>query len=682
VEMVAEEAKPSIPEKNDASRAFEFQGLTEILEQHKDWVYTNGDCGIQADLSRESLEGADLTDALLQGGILNRTILKGADLTLANLRGASLVQANLMDSKLLGTEFQQANLQAARLDGAPGLFSPKLAGANLFGAVLPADTSPLEGLKNVSEVADRVGWFLVAVLFLNALTWLRIFTTKDSDLLKNSPALPFFRLQSVMPFIPFYLFGPVMILSLFICFHLYLQRLWDGASQLPAIFPDGQSLDKCMPWFARWNVRRHFIWLRNTRSPLEFLEAGIAKLLLYWVTPATTLLFWGRYLTLEDMRGSSLHVFLLVGAITAAINFPKMAGKAFAPDSLRSLNLTKSSRHRAALHGSVAPLGIGILLFLLSIGTVMGTPHGYGRTTESSHPGIKTWAADALWTIGYDPYAQLTETDVSTKPSTWSGQENEFAAVKGANLNRLRLRYIQAYGVFLAKARLWQTDLRNANLSEADLRGANLRQADLRFAVFDRAKLTGASLQEANVQNANLSLADLRGANLSFAVLSGAMLLDTTLDGASLYKADMRGASMQRASLKQADLREANLENANLTMAKLQESYLTSTRLENARLSQANVSLAILLDADLRRSDLSGADLRGASMRGANLTGANLQGADLRGVKGLTADQICSGVNGTQAQLDEILQRGVDSLCGNSRWPVAISIEGIMSPQR
>jgi len=665
--IAAQQAETSTPKKQDKARPIASRELAEILAQHREWLDSNGDAGTQADFSRENLEGVDLIDGRLQGAILISTNLKRADLMLADLRGASLLQANLKDANLLGTVFHQANLQAARLDGATGLLSRHLAGANLFGAVLPEETSPLAGLKNVMGVAYRAGWFLCSILLLNALAWLRIFTTRDSQIIKNAAALPFAPLQVELSFIPFYLFGPVVILSVYICFHLYLQHLWDGAAQLPSIFPDGQNLDACLPWFARWSARKHYNWLNSTRSPLAFLEAGIAMLLLYWVTPATILLFWGRYLTLEDLRGTMLHVSLVVGAVTAAINFPRMVGKAFRADSPRPTNSKEPSRQTAAMHRNVVPLGIGFSLFLLSIGTIFGAPHDYGRTAESGKSGIETWAADALWTIGYNPYAQLTQTDVSTKPSTWSGPEGEITAVKGANLNRVRLRYIQAYEAFLAKARLWQADLRNANLSEADLREANLRQADLRFAVLDSARLTRASLQEVDLRNANLNRSDLREANLSFAVLSGATLLDATIDGASLYQADFRAASLQRASLKHVDLREANLEGANLTMANLQETYLTSAKLGNARLRQADFSIAFLTDADLRKSDLSGGDFRGAILSGADLSGANLQEANLRGAVGLTAKQICSTVNWAQAQLDESLQRDVDSLCGNSR---------------
>ena len=679
METTAEQANASAPEKKEDDSPLEasltpslaspvvIRGLTEILEQHGDWLDSHGETGIQADLSRENLEDADLIDARLPDALLNKTILKRADLMLADFRGASLLQANLKDANLLGTVFHQANLQAAMLDGATGLLSRQLAGANLFGATLPVDTSPSEALKYVRQVASKAGWYLIAILLVNTLAWLRIFTTRDPQLLRNAPALPFFGLQADVPFVAFYLFGPVVILSLYVCFHLYLQRLWDGAAQLPAVFPDGRSLDTCLPWFARWSARMHSKWLKSTRSPLAFLEAGIAMLVLYWVAPATILLFWGRYLTLEDMRGTSALVLLVVAAVTAAMGFPRMVGKAFGVDSPRPANQSKSSRWRTFLLRSAAPIGVGLILLLLSIGTIQGAPHDFGRTSESAKPGIETWAAEILWTAGYNPYAQLTEAEVSTKPPAWSGRDEDVAQVKGASLNRLKLRYIQAYGAFFAKARLWQADLRNAYLSEADLRESNLRQADLQFVALDHAMLVRASLQEADLRNSNLNRANLREANLSSAVLSGATLLDATLDHASLYKADLRNVLLQRASLKQADLREANLGNANLTMANLQETYLTSTKLGNAQLKQADLSLAILTDADLRKSDLSGSDLQGAILRGADMGGANIQGADLRGAVGLTANQICSASNRAQAQLDDNLRRDVDSLCANTR---------------
>src|SRR5258708_37330064 len=240
------------------------------------------------------------------------------------------------------------------------------------------------------------------------------------------------------------------------------------------------------------------------------------------------------------MRGTWGHLLLVVGAVTAAIGFPRMVGKAFGADWPRPANTAKSSRWRTMLKRSAAPMGVGLILLMLSIGIIQGAPHDFGRNSESANPGMNTLAAEVLWTAGYNPYGQVTEADVSTKPAVWSGKDEEVAQVKGASLNRLKLRYIQAYGAFFAKARLWQADLRNAYLSEADLREANLRQADLQFVALDHAMLVRVSLRAAHVRNSNLHRANLREANLSSAILSGASLLDATLDNASLYKADLR----------------------------------------------------------------------------------------------------------------------------------------------
>src|SRR5258708_39107375 len=46
------------------------------------------------------------------------------------------------------------------------------------------------------------------------------------------------------------------------------------------------------------------------------------------------------------MRGTSAQLLLVVGAVTAAIGFPRMVGKAFGADWPRPANTTKSSRWR------------------------------------------------------------------------------------------------------------------------------------------------------------------------------------------------------------------------------------------------------------------------------------------------------------------------------------------------
>jgi uncharacterized protein YjbI with pentapeptide repeats len=648
--ITAEETSPAIPAT-----------LQEVLDQHLLWLQSRGRMGQQANLSRGIFGGADLTDCNLRDAILHKTVLKGSDLLLTDFQGASLMQADLQGANLLGAKFQDANLQGAILEEASGLQGEQLAGANLFGAALPAQLSLGKGLQDLRVLAKVSGWLVMVMAAISLLSFLRVVTTSDVQLLTNGPVVPLVGLQNLLPLVPFYLCGPVVMLGLYICFHVYLQRLWDGAATQPAIFPDGRRLDTRLPWFARWPARGRMKWLREHNPSLASLEGWISILLLYWMVPATAFVFWARYLTLQDLRGTLLHSAVVVAGGLAAQYFTQAAGRAY-----RNSAPPPPQQGRSVwIRGSVAP-AIGLTLVLLSFGAVRGIPHDNPRAPEASWA-VQSWASDLLWWAGYTPTAQFAELDVSTKPPDWTGREEDLARVEGARLNGLRLRYIQAYGAFFAKAHLWQADLTRADLSGADLREANLRQANLQFAGLDRAKLSRAMLQEAVLQEANLTQASLQDADLSRASLAGALLLDAKLDGANLYAADLSSAVLQRASLQHADLRDARLENADLSMAILRQAYLSSAKMAGARLPAAQLAQAFLTQADLRKADLRGAGLQGAILNGADLAGANLEQADLRGALGLTSAQICSAASARQVLLDEPLQLETESRCGLNR---------------
>jgi uncharacterized protein YjbI with pentapeptide repeats len=389
------------------------------------------------------------------------------------------------------------------------------------------------------------------------------------------------------------------------------------------------------------------------------LEAAISGIILYWMVPATLILFWGRYLTFQDFRGTALHILLVVAASLAAGHFSKAMKRALgastAPEALFSPAIGRRTDF-----ARVFSVALGVVILLLSIGVISGSPHNDGDVPGGHSSTARSWAADALWLMGYSPVAQVSGADISEKPRNWMGRDEELPLVRGARLSKARLRYIQANGAFFAKADLWQADLQNGDLSEADLRETRARQANLRYATLDRAKLNRSNLQEADLRQANLTRADLEKADLTNASLNAASLIDANLDGASLYGADMRGAFMQRASLQQADLREANLTGADMAAANLGNAYLSAAKMAGAKLENAELDSAFLTQADLR-----GADLRGAKLAGAALNGANLQGADLRGALGLSAMQVCSAANIGQIQLDETLRQAVATECGN-----------------
>jgi uncharacterized protein YjbI with pentapeptide repeats len=673
-----------------------------ILEEHREWVKSSGATGRQADLSRLNLEGADLTDTNLRNALLNEAVLKGADLLLTDLQGASLLQANLEGTNLLGARLREANLQGAILEGATGLMAAELAGSNLTFAKLPAELATREDLKYVSRRGRHANWLVGALLLLNALACWRVVTVSDAQILRNAALLPFPVLRNGVPLAQFFLLCPVLIGGLYLWLGVYLQRLWEATAALPAIFEDGRRLDESLPWIVSWPARNYFKWLRERHSALGGVEKAICIILLYWVAPATMTIFWGRYLTLQDVRGTILHAALIAAATTAAMYFPRSAERAFRSDDstlfsgprgeLPRQAAAPADQELAEAHGFLAnpvvdsgaqprrapdkkviPLripigaGLGLMLCLLSIGTIGGVPHSGNQARGIGSGSPWTWAADTLWLIGYDPYAQVTEAEISRKPAGWTGSEGEISRVQGASLNGLRLRYLQAYGAFLVKARLRKADLSYAYLSEADLRQANLRQASLQSAALDQAKLNGAMLQSADLEKANLIRAELEKADLSFASLDGALLLDAKLDGAVLYGADLRDAWLERASLEQADLRQANLEGANLKTSDLRGAYLSTAKMAGARLEGSQLGSAILMGADLRHADLSSSNFQGAVLSGADLSGANLQNADLRGVVGLGAAQLCAAANARQAELDDALAAAVSAQCGANR---------------
>ena len=51
------------------NRPVSAHGLTEILEEHNQWLDSKGEAGIQANFSDLNLEGADLIDASLRDAI-------------------------------------------------------------------------------------------------------------------------------------------------------------------------------------------------------------------------------------------------------------------------------------------------------------------------------------------------------------------------------------------------------------------------------------------------------------------------------------------------------------------------------------------------------------------------------------------------------------------------------------
>jgi uncharacterized protein YjbI with pentapeptide repeats len=649
-EITSEEGLPSIS----------MLELAEILDQHRIWVESGGETGAKADLSGVNLSKADLTGVNLQGASLQRVNLAGADLSMANLRGASLVQAEMRDTNLLGAELRGANLMGANLYGAEGVWVGRLGGANLFDAILPETVAAFDSSRAIEDATQVARWFYFLMLSLSAVCCLLIATTSDLRLILNSSAIPLAHLGNILPMAGFYLGGPLLLFIAYVRFHFLLLRLWGGMAELPAVFVDGQTLEKDGPWYLMGVVRRHFRWMREGRSPFAVLETLLSTVLAYWVVPATLFLFWLRYLVRQDFRGTLLHSVLLTLSVGAATCLPSIVSKFLRPGELRRQK-TKNILRLAFLTLRAA-LATGCVLLLFSLGVNRGLPSDRDVAPQHSSADIRRWAANVLQSIGYRPYADLTEASLSSPPANNDWSERGVAELEGARLNQVNLRFARAYRAFLANAKLWRANLEGVYLSEADLRGANLRESNLRNAILDRAKIGHALLVSTNATGANLVGADLRNADLSYGVLENAQLSNAKLSGASLYAVNLRYAQMLRADLSFADLRDTKLEQSILSFANLQQTDLSSAKMAQANLNGAQLKGAILLDADLKSTDLQGALLSGAVVRDADLRGAALSGADLRGATGLTAAQVCSA-RWHGALLDPDMQTAVQAQC-------------------
>src|SRR5246127_3206241 len=259
--------------------------LAEILDQHKIWVESGGEAGVKADLCGVNLAKADLTGVNLQGAHLHRTNLAGADLSMANLRGASLVRSNLQNTNLLGTELRGSNLMGANLYGAEGLWFGRLGGTNLFDAVLPESISAVDSTKAIGDATKVARWFYFLTVGVSVICCLLIIYTTDVRLLLNSSAIPFPHFGNLLPTTGLYLGGPIVLLILSLRFHFLLLRLWGSMAALPAVFPDGQTLEKDGPWYLMGLVRRHFRWQNDTKSAMTTFETVLSTVLAYWIFP-------------------------------------------------------------------------------------------------------------------------------------------------------------------------------------------------------------------------------------------------------------------------------------------------------------------------------------------------------------------------------------------------------------
>ena len=549
----------------------------------------------RADLERANLqgvylEGASLKGAYLEGASLKEAILieadlSGADLKGANFNGADLSKANLKGANLKSAIFRGACLHGANLLDTTWLSEEQFGDTNVSGADLPEEIKDFKRTKTVEELSASSRNLFLTGLLTCLVSWLTIASTTDAQLLANSASLSLPVISTKIPIVGFFWIAPILLFAFYLYFQFNLQRLWEGLSELPAVFPDGVSLDKkYSTWLFNIRVFVYFSNLKNKRPPLFKLQLFLTSLLTWWSVPFVLYLFWGRYLCRHDIIVTIVQVSILTLSLLAGFYFYFLSCS-----TLRAEKEKIPFRNKNLIGSTMCIGALALILISYSLRTGIGLLPYFMPIRVITNIGIKT-------------NIDISNMDVSIKPENWlalSKEKDSYLWVKGADLSNRNLRNLIGSNAFLINANLEKADLMLAVLSDADLRNANLTQVNLM-----KANLSGANLSGANLMKANLSGANLSGANLKNAVLKEANLRSANLSGADLSWTDFELADFGEKKI--GDIksgfgteRPANLAEANLTCANL-----TYADLNKVNMSGANFFRTILMKADLCGADL------------------------------------------------------------------------------
>ena len=540
-----------------------------------------------------------------------------------------LEKVDLEDRDIFGANFRNVNLQRANLAKVKNIKGCNLGGANLSGAELPPNAENFDGLSQIEASIRYNGKTFLALILGCVYTWLTIATTSDANLLTNSYFSPLPIIGTKIKIAGFYFVAPILLLFTYGYLHIQLQRLWERSSHLPAIFPDGQSIDKKIsPWFPTSLLYYFLFHLSHKPPPLSRVQAFVSLVLVWLLLPIFTLPFiWLKYLPLQSWSMTGVHIAIIIVSIGFGIYSYLLAQKTL---SRNTPEITPPS-YQVSIYVSGT---VGLILFLLSFSSFQAAHQHFIMMLETrpdkppssdnlpnQFPKVswyQEFAHRILAWATYSPFPNLAHAEVSIRPSNWDQESIEI--VTGAKLTKTALRYADLSYAFLANADLQKADLQRANLSDVDLRGGQLGGANI----------TGGYLMNGKLQ----------GADLTSAHLKGAYLLETKLMEANLRSVNgemawLNGANLERANLKDAKFQCADFGRANMAWLE-------------------NFHHAWGLDKD---HVMSLATLEGAQLKGADLTGVRLEGANLSGVRDLTQEQLDKSCVSERTALPDGLKR-------------------------
>lgn len=244
-----------------------------------------------SDLRGALLRGCNLQDAEFIGANLRGARLNGANLTnayfpIASLEGASLFGVDLAGANVQDAVLWGADLRQAKMGDVKGLKADALAGADVAGAELPQDIKEFQGLAFIAAAAAKASKLFTALMLACLYCWITL-----SSLMINAGTAGNLKLPVVgvdMSPDSFVLVAPLIVLSLFVYMHLYLQNIWQAMAVLPAVFPDGTKLpQKAGAWLPLGFATSYIDRLKKARGINERINHLLTLLLLWVVAPLT-----------------------------------------------------------------------------------------------------------------------------------------------------------------------------------------------------------------------------------------------------------------------------------------------------------------------------------------------------------------------------------------------------------
>jgi uncharacterized protein YjbI with pentapeptide repeats len=456
--------------------------LETLLKAHERWVTSSGQAGRRADLAFKQLRAVDFSKRQLC-----RANFTGSDLAGARFTGADVDGALFVDSNLANTDFSESI----------GLVSRQLAGANLTNATLPEYVQDAFGLKYIEETCRNARATFFTLIFACIYSWLVIITTQDRELVIEGDVVPLPIISTAIPMSAFYLITPILIISVFLYFHLYLQRLWSGLAEMPAVFPDGRPLQsRVYPWILTGIVRSRFKNLAPTADVFSRFEELVSIIFAWWIVPATILAFWAGFLPRHEWLGSLLHVVVFISSLFLCFVFWESASRSLKEKRIKSVGLRELFGVRS--HVIVTSMATVIIL-VLTFGAVEALSIQKRDQAHAFDP--RYWVPPFLESFGVGTRLDFRNAELSSPPSDFDKDNpDDVGRVRGANLADRNLILMDGESSLLARA-----NLRGADLSGANLRIANLRKADLTGAMLAGADLRGARLRQAIFKDADLS---------------------------------------------------------------------------------------------------------------------------------------------------------------------------------